>query len=909
MHIRFWQVFSFLTLVLNVKVLIAQTHYRANGTIYDVNTKLPIPNVTIKAKNSKITTTTDVNGSFVIEITDNDILKVSHVGYHTIERSVTSAENITFYLSPANILGDEVVVSASRIPESFMRSPVSVEILNSETLNIQPSPSFYDAITSLKGVESSVQSLTFRSLTTRGFGSNGNVRFNQFVDGMDNQGPGLNFPVGNVVGLSDLDVAKVELLHGTASALYGAGGTNGTLLISSKDPFEYQGLSLSLRSGINHVNSKNKGTGFVPDLSLRFAKAINESWAFKVSLSYLQADDWIANDYRNIDRLNFTNKHGLSHVDDPNYDGINVYGDEINTNIKEVASQMAKAGLIPNSAVDLVPDQLVSRTGYTERDLVDYGTKNFKANAALHYRFTDNITGILQGNWGTGTAIYTGSDRFVLKNFQMGQYKAEIKGSQFYVRAYTSQERSGDTYNASALGTILNETWKNSELWFPQYTGAFITAVTNGANETEAHNLARIEADKGRFDPNTTEFQQAKQAIVGNYIGFGENRNGAKFYERTNLYHYEGMYDLSKEIKYVDLQFGASYRKYALNSDGTLFDDSDHKININEYGGFIQVSKYAFDNKIKFTGAVRYDKNENFEGRFTPRFSGVYTIAEKHNFRLSYQEGFRNPTTQDQYIDLPVRSNTQVIGGLPSVLSKYDLYNNKGFTQESVQWFLSTGDPTKLHQYSLGQLKPEKVRSYEVGYKAIIADKLLIDAYYYYATYNDFISTLVLLQSPDGTPAGLTSPNIFSTVVNNPEKVSTNGWAIGLDYILGNWLISSNTSYNSIDNKGKGLNNDFNTPKYRVNFGVSNKQLVGNLGVSANWRWQQKFFWNSTFAFGDIPAFGTIDAQVSYSLPTYNAIVKLGGSNILNKYYRTSTGNPSIGALYYLGVTFNSLFN
>ena len=97
-------------------------------------------------------------------------------------------------------------------------------------------------------------SLTFRTITTRGFISSGNTRLNQLIDGMDNQAPGLNFAVGNIVGLTELDVDNIELLSGASSALYGSGGMNGTVLITSKNPFKYQGLSFNLKQGIMHVD-------------------------------------------------------------------------------------------------------------------------------------------------------------------------------------------------------------------------------------------------------------------------------------------------------------------------------------------------------------------------------------------------------------------------------------------------------------------------------------------------------------------------------------------------------------------------------------------------------------------------------------------------------------------------------
>src|SRR5690606_22466310 len=56
----------------------------------------------------------------------------------------------------------------------------------------------------------------------------------------------------------------------------------------------------------------------------------------------------------------------------------------------------------------------------------------------------------------------------------------------------------------------------------------------------------------------------------------------------------------------------------------------------------------------KFTGSLRYDKSQNFDGFVSPRVSFVYSAGadKRHNIRASYQTGFRNPTTQDQYIGL-----------------------------------------------------------------------------------------------------------------------------------------------------------------------------------------------------------------------------------------------------------------
>lgn len=874
-----------------------------------------MPGATIGIKGTAFGTITDGAGRFKLSTTHAFpiTLTISSIGFSSQQVVVNSASDISVDLSSAEILGSEVVVAASRVSESILESPVSIEKLNITAIREIAAPSFYDALPSLKGVESSVQSLTFRTVTTRGFNTNGNTRFNQLMDGMDNQAPGLNFSVGNIVGISELDLASVELLPGASSALYGAGGMNGTLLMTSKSPFEYQGFSVKLQAGINHLGTVQQGNvGFIPDVTARYAKAFGR-FAFKVNFGYMQADDWQAQDSTNFDRLNVKTKAGFSHLTDPNYDGINVYGDEISTKFG------ATAGALNGVSV--------SRTGYREKDLVDYGTKSLKTGLALHYKLTDFMEAIVQGNWGSGTTVYTGSDRYSLRKFNIGQYKLELRGKRFFVRGYTTQERSGEAYNATALGTLLNESTNPSVKtdangnviggWFAEYATVYnqaLAGVFPGApgakTEAQAHAIARGYADRARLEPGTAGFNTAKEAITHSYIGFGAGRNGAKFNDKTNLYHYEGFYDFSDHVKVLDLQAGASFRRYSLNSDGTIFDDVNGSIKIDEYGGFLQAGKKLVNDRIKLTASVRYDKNENFDGRFTPRVSAVFTVAPKHNIRLSFQTAFRNPTNQDQHIDLPIRSNTRLIGGLPETLTRYNLYNNKGYTQASVQRYAASGDTSLLQRYTFGKFKPESVKAFEIGYKGLISNRLLIDAYYYYSAYRNFLSYQVLLQptQPLTQDPALNRANIFATYVNNPADVKTQGAALGLDYLISNWTLSGNISYNDITDEKEGLATSFNTPKYRFNIGLANRNVYKNVGFNITYRWQDAYYWNASFVAGNVAAFGTLDAQVNYKIPKAKATIKLGGSNITNHYYQTSLGNPTVGGVYYVSILFDEIF-
>jgi outer membrane receptor protein involved in Fe transport len=136
---------------------------------------------------------------------------------------------------------NEVVVSASRVEESFLRSPVTVEKLNARAIRLSPAASFFDAIEGLKGVQVITPSLGFKVINARGFTNTTNVRFAQLVDGVDNQAPHIGGPIGNVLGPSDLDIMSVEIVPGTAAALYGLNAINGLANFQTKNPFTYQG--------------------------------------------------------------------------------------------------------------------------------------------------------------------------------------------------------------------------------------------------------------------------------------------------------------------------------------------------------------------------------------------------------------------------------------------------------------------------------------------------------------------------------------------------------------------------------------------------------------------------------------------------------------------------------------------
>lgn len=910
----------FLSFFLSVAAFAQQKTLKGNVTSKASGEGVPAVSITVKGSGEG--NYTDEKGNFSLDIKEPlpVTLVISSIGYKQQQVEVNSISTpINVSMETASTLGQEVVVSATRTPSRILESPVTIERISASEIRNSPQPSYYDIISKLKGVDVVNASLTFTSPTTRGFNGSGNLRLNQIVDGMDNQAPGLNFSVGSIIGLIGLDVGSVELLPGASSALYGPGGMNGAIVINSKDPFRYQGLSLEAKTGVMNIDNPDRSASPYYNWQLRWAKKVSDKFAFKVGGEYVEATDWVANDYRDYDRLGTTGvlKNG-TRATDPNYDGVNVYGDETTADIRSnVFNPLAQAAPFYAPYINSFPATMpVSRTGYNEKDIVDPKTFNLKVFGEASYKITDNTSLNAEGYWGTGNTVYTGSDRYSLLNLKIGQYKVELVNTHWFLRAYTTQENAGDSYNATVTTRLVNEAWKPSggaTGWYAQYAMAFLNAKLAGETDIAAHQYARGVADIGRPAPGSAEFKKLFDQVRSIPI----SQDGGLFVDKTNLYNIEGQYDLSpKTSKVADVLVGANYKRYVLNSEGTLFADSTGKIPINEVGAYIQLTKKLLNERLKLIASGRYDKNENFDGRFTPRFSAVIKVAEDNNIRLSYQQAYRFGSTQQQWINLRVAGGTALIGGLQTFKDYYHFASNPVYAIDNN---LFAGNPQVAN---LEKFKAETVNSFEAGYKGLLFQKkLLVDLYGYYGVYHNFISRTLVAQSVNGDKSVFTDTATVKANLNNPalvttysvptnvkSDVNTYGFGLGLTYSLPhNFLIDANISSDHLDKVPAGFIAGFNTPKLRAGGSFSNTGFgkQNRFGFNIGYRWQDQINYEGDFANGIVPAYQTVDAQVSYKFFDPKVLLKIGATNLLNQYYRNGFGNPAIGGLYYVSIGYN----
>jgi outer membrane receptor protein involved in Fe transport len=917
-----------------------------SGTVTD-NDAQPIFGANITVVGGAAGTVSDIEGKFTLITTSQlpYVVEISSVGFVSVKVNITSKnQKIKVILKEEDNLLNEIVVSASRTPERVLESGVTIERMGIADIKKSASATFYDGLENLKEVQMNTSSLSFKSINTRGFATVANTRFLQLVDGMDNSSPLLNFVLGNLIGISEIDVESVELLPGASSALYGANAFNGILFMNSKNPFTSPGITAYAKFG--QTSQQAAGTNDYVDYGIRMAHVFSPKLAAKANFTYMRGTDWWAVNYddrtiKGIDRSNV------------NYDGINVYGDEASANLKSVAAGLLGAGAITQSQFtafnSVLPNSNVSRTGYNEIDLTDNKASNTKIDFSLHYKpFANDVEVIWQSKFGFGNAVYQGANRYYLNNFFMQQHKLEIKGKHFFVRGYTTTEDGGNSYDMLFTGLNVNNVWKDNSTWFGQYAATYAGATLSGATPENAHIAARNVADTGRLIPGTPEFKAAFDKVTNE----ASVLTGSRLVDNSRIYHSDVNYNFLDLIEFAEIQVGGSFRQYQLNSGGRIYTDADGPIFYNEMGAYTQLTKKFLDDRLKFTGSIRYDKAQNYDGNVSPRASLVYSAGEnrRHNFRASYQTGFRNPTTQDQYIGFNV-GRAILLGSNPDNLTRYrevlpiatavgqafaggstvtinglNAYNNS-YTASSVGAFSAAGNPALLRKSNLEYVKPEQVKALELGYRSYI-NGFSVDLNGYYNIYNDFIGNINVVaplygtaqDSPSGTPSadpGFQSVHALSTgnfrafqlYTNTNVEIESLGFGLGLsrkvykDFEVG---VNYNfAEFNFDQSKDPSFEAGFNTPKHRVKASFGNEKLFKNFGFNVSGRYNTSYLWQSTFVDGMIDAATVIDAQINYEFPKLQSTLKLGASNIGGREYGQVLGAGLIGQQIFASWTIN----
>ena len=956
-------IFLFLLLLLaSLSAAFGQTQLIAiSGVVREKGTGEALPGVSVSVKGTSEGTQSAADGHFALKVRLSYpfVLVFNSIGHEPVELPIASgSQPLNVALEAKDIVTNEVVVSASRVEESRLRSPVAIEKLDIRAIKETPAPSFYDALESVKGVQMLTSSLTFKVPNTRGFNIPNNFRFMQLVDGVDMQAATLGVPLGNAIGPTELDIASVEITPGAASALYGMNAINGMANLTTKSPYTYQGLSVYQKVGINHVDGIDRNPSALTETAVRWAQALGAGgrWAYKVNLDYLRGTDWLANTQtdQNPQPLATANPAfpELAGPYNPAADLWNRYGDDSNTSLNITVPYNGKNQRF-----------VVYRTGYYERDLVHPTVRNIKADASLHYRLNDSLELSYGYRFGLMDGVFQRGNKIQLDGVTVQNHKLELKGRDFTVRGYMLLENTGNSYNLNPLALNLDLQNASNKVWGQRYTTALTDQLGAGTALPQAMQVARAAADAGRAEPGTQAFTDLKNQITSiNNWDSGVNvpgapiPGGAALKQNSRTYHTDALWDLGRRIKFLNVLLGADARVYQVIPDGNNFVDFNRPLTernqpggaylyYQKYGAFAQGTKLLLADRLKLTASLRADYNPEFSVKLNPRVAAVYTVAERHSFRASYQNGWRFPSLFEA-LSFVNNGNVRRVGGLARVNEGLNYLQNS-YTRASIDAFnaavnayvtanqgTTTSQAAVLPQNSsllrvanLPVEQPEQINAFEVGYRSVVlGNKLSLDADAYYNSYSGFLGQVEVsvpkeasgAQVPVGTDAAAVAAlrenrdarqDRYRVYTNSRQNYHSYGSTLGATYnFVGKYTVGGNVNFNALSKNAQPdvFVTGFNTPKWAGSASFGNREIVRNLGFNVVCHWQTGFYWESQLANGNVPAYATLDAQVNLRVPTLKSTIKLGGTDLANRRYYQYAAGPTIGALYYASITFDA---
>ncbi|NBV57475.1 MAG: TonB-dependent receptor [Bacteroidetes bacterium] len=895
------RLFSFIIPLLFAKYGKAQT---ISGKIYNANKESLVgAYITVPSING-VGAISDENGSFSLKVNTFPVtLKVSYLGYldnQVVVKSPSSKLAIIMKEAKENVLTG-AVVKASRVTEKQKEAPLTVESIGIKAIKDAPAASFYESLGNLKGVDVTAASLGFRVVNTRGFNSTSPVRSLQLIDGVDNQSPGLNFSLGNFLGASDIDIQRVNVIAGASSAFYGPNAFNGVISMETKSPFLFPGVMAEIKVGERQMGQ----------VQFRIADYFNnekgeQKFGYKLTASYMQANDWEAENYQPTQDSDFdeTNPGG--------YDAVNRYGDE---NYED--------RLNPTGQLDYPGLGAFYRTGYREVDLVDYSTDNVKLNTALFYKINKETELEYAFNYSGGSTVYQGDNRYKLENIRFWQNKIELRNKgKYFLRAYSTNEDAGDTYDIVATGFELNNRAIDNNQWFTSYANRWRQPysagykvqklpgyptyspavhdnvpnwIDNYLNPFLAQHQDSIRAwhediralNDGsgggiyspRFIPGTAEFDSVFQDITTRLF----TDNGTRFFDRSALYHAQGEYIFTPSFGKITV--GANGRLYRPNSRGTILKDTgDVTITNYEGGVYSGIEKRWLMDRVIANVTTRVDKNQNFDFLVSPAASLIYKHRTNHVFRTSFSSAIRNPTLADQYLYYDV--------GRARLLGNLDGYDSLIDVQSFIDYSATTLQPDLLKYFDVDPIRPEQARTIEFGYKGNIADQsLFIDAGYYFTSYTNFIGYNIGIDAYiDPVNNFPTNIGVYRVAANAKSRVTTQGIAIGLNYYFKKYALGGNYSWNQLNKKGSDdpIIPAFNTPEHKFNISFSGEKLKlpylkgEHFGFGLNYKWIEGFIFEGSPQFtGTVPTYDMLDIQINYQVPSLKTTFKLGASNVL----------------------------
>ncbi|GAB5519447.1 MAG: hypothetical protein RhofKO_16980 [Rhodothermales bacterium] len=673
------------------------------GTVTDAENGDPMPGANVVVMQSGSATIvggsgTSNDGTYRISGLSAGMYTVAvrFIGFQEYTSDVTLAAGQTVTLNVALEQGgfdlNTVVVTASRQQEKVLDAPASVSVLSPEEIQQTVSPSAVSALRNTTGVDIAQTGVDRQEVVLRGFNNAFSTSTYSLVDYRQASVPALAVNLWSIMPITSLDIERVEVVRGPGSALYGAGVDAGVIHFLTKDPFTHTGTTVALTGGTRSTF----GAQF------RHATALSDKLAFKVVGEYLSANDW---------EMNFGDPEDAAYLRD------------------DVAAR-------------------------------DYDYEKYKVNGEIQYRLADDVT--LAANLGTSAltaVVLSGIGTLQADGIGYSYGQLRLQAGNLFAQVYANTNDAGDSF-------VYAQDFNGDNVPDPVVDkGRMINAQAQYDMALGSRQQLIVGVDYEQIRPDTE----------GTINGRNEDDDtiteaGIYAQSTTNLTE---QFDLTLALRgdYNNIveQFQLSpraavvFKPNTTNTFRATFNRAFSSPGSNS--NFLDIGVQAGGVTVRNRGSAfgfNFERNPAFAGiagtdlvatSLVPSTLGAPTPAGlplDAIYGSVYGGLAAIPNAQLtallQAQGLPV--NEQVTAGLVQLLNPA-VTQVQGFSQ-GVLAILSTtgGAPTIVSDVSdIPALEQTTSTTFEVGYKGIINDKLLLAVDGYYVNQKNFVGPL-LMESP-----------------------------------------------------------------------------------------------------------------------------------------------------------------
>jgi len=547
-----------------------QTNQLVKGTVKDAATNEVVIGATVMIKNTNIGTITDFDGNFELNVAINSIIAVSYIGYTTQEILFTGQQNVSFDLKTEDFLLDQVVIVGYGAQRKVDVTGATASV-KGEDLARQP---VMTATQALQGKVSGVQ------ITSSGRpGSSPNVRVRG--TGTALAGTSALFVVDGVLtdDISNINTSEIVtmdvLKDASSTAIYGARGANGVIIITTKKG----------AAGVNKINYNNfVGIRNASNLIQMANAAEYANYASAASGLPVNPGDVDTDWYGEILRNAWTHNHNLS-----------ISGGSERTTHFLGLGYMEDEGIVLNNKFKRL--NVRANSDYKINDKVNIGintsftnsnNKDVNLGAAYNnaYRAAPIIPGIVDGRYGN-TSVYqnVGNAILDLSNNDNKAIQNRIQASGFL----EYKPIAGLTFR-SAIGTdMFNFSSRGYNFQFENDETTFLAPGGNQRNPNSSLNVRNENSFRWVWD----NFATYNKAL---------GKSNFTFMAGTTAEAFQGAWTSASRLNVPANQ--DLWYITAGNANTSTNDGSGDKWARNSY---ISRVNYNFDNRFIFTGTLRAD--------------------------------------------------------------------------------------------------------------------------------------------------------------------------------------------------------------------------------------------------------------------------------------------------------------